>query len=118
MTTESTARIAVQRPAFQLLADLADKHPDLPPVHVVIERTWENCPSTINVSVGVPSDISPWLAALGISPASVALVLHGRGSWLEASTVYAGHCIRISAHGILVTDDQLQAPRTVEAVSA
>jgi hypothetical protein len=118
VTTESTARIATQRPAFQLLADLAEQHPDLPPAHIMIERTWQNQPSAITVTVEAPTHFTPWLTALGIKPAGVTLCPSGRGSWIEASTVHEGHRIEIAAHGILVTQDQVRAPRTVEAVSA
>ncbi|MFF1297982.1 MULTISPECIES: hypothetical protein [unclassified Streptomyces] len=118
MTTETTGRIVTQRAAFQVLADLADKHPDLPPAYITIERTWENQPSEIHASVGAPSDFSPWLAALGIRPERVSLEPSGRGSWIEASTEYGGHPFKVFASGILITQDQLQAPRTVEAVSA
>ncbi|MFI8531749.1 hypothetical protein ACIGMX_16105 [Streptomyces aquilus] len=118
MTTESTARIAVQRAAFQLLAELADQHPDLPPPYITIERTWEREPSAITISVGAPADFNPWMAALGITPADVSMWSSGRGSWLEASTEYEGHPFKLHASGILVTDDQVRAPRTAAAVAA
>lgn len=118
MTTESTARIATQRAAFQVLADLADRHPDLPPAYIQIERTWENQPSAINLSVGAPTDFTPWMTALGIEAASVSLRPSGRGSWIQASTEYEGHPFKLYADGILLTEEQRQAPRTVKAVAA
>ena len=118
MTTESTFPIAVQRSAIQALAELADQFPDLPDAYIVIHQSWKGAPARLKLQLDNPTGFEQWRTALGIKPAAVHLYPHGISSWVLASTVRDGIDIEISAHGILLTQDQLSAPRTRDEVPA
>lgn len=115
MKTETTAPITRQRSTIQLLNDLATQHPELPAAYITVNQPWHGRPSSMDLQLQTPTDFEQWRIALGIAPARVSLHSHGRGSWVEAGTVLESIRISISSHGILITEDQLAAPRTVEA---
>jgi hypothetical protein len=118
VTAESTFPIAVQRSAIQTVAELADQFPDLPDAYIIIHQSWMGAPARLKLQLDTPTGFEQWRTALGIKPAAVHLYPHGVSSWVLASTVRDGIDIEISAHGILLTQDQLSAPRTRDEVPA
>lgn len=118
MTTETTGPITGQRSAVQLLAALIDQHPELPNAYIVIAQPWKGAPSRLDLMPETPTGFEQWRTALGIAPASVTLHPHGRDSWVAAETVRQGSRISIAAHGIVLTHDQLSAPRHCETETA
>ncbi|MFJ8023329.1 hypothetical protein [Streptomyces sp. NPDC096311] len=118
MTSEITAPISGQRSAVQVLADLIVQHPELPAAYITVNLPWKGAPSRLDLQLGTPTDFEQWRTALGIAPAFVSLHPSGRDSWVTADGVRDGIHINVSAHGILLTNDQLDAPRLTREVSA
>lgn len=118
VTAESTFPIAVQRSAISTLAELADQFPDLPDAYIVIHQSWKGAPAKLGLQLDNPTGFEQWRIALGIDPNTVELWAHGVSSWLIASTERDGIQIQITAHGILLTQAQLSAPRTRDEVTA
>jgi hypothetical protein len=114
VTAESTAPIAGQQSAIRMLADLATLYPELPAAYTTIRMPWQGGPSELDLQLHTPSDFEQWRVALAIDPAGVNLHPNGRGSWVAVETVRGSIRIGISAHGILLTEDQLSAPRGSE----
>jgi len=118
VTTEITEPIAGQRSAVQVLADLAAQHPELPAAFITIHQPWSGDPARLDMQLSTPTAFNLWRAVLDVDPNRVTLHPSGRGSWIEATTVHEGIPINISSHGILLTKDQLDAPRDTTEVSA
>ncbi|MFD4569337.1 hypothetical protein ACFWOX_33870 [Streptomyces sp. NPDC058467] len=117
MTSEITAPIAGQRSAVQVLADLIGQHPELPAAFITVHEPWKGEPARLDLQLSAPTLFNPWRSVLDVDPARVVLHPSGRASWIEATTVREGIHIVISAHGILLTNDQLAAPRDTSEVS-
>lgn len=118
MTTETTGPISGQRSAIEMVAELADQFAELPNAYIVIHQPWEGAPARLKFQLDTPTGFEQWRTALGIEPNAVHLYPHGVSSWVLASTVRNGIDIEISAHGILLTEAQLSAPRTRDEVPA
>lgn len=119
MTTERTTDpIAVQASAIEVLAELAHRYPELPAPYVTIHSPWLGAPSKLDLLLHTPTEFNRWMTVLGVVPEDVSLHMHGRGSWIEAETVQAGIHLSISVHDILLTEDQLNAPRDRGEVAA
>lgn len=118
MTAKPTAPVSVQRSTVRLLDRLMSEHPELPSAYVVIHQPWRGKPSTLSLQLSTPTDFELWRVALGIRPDAVELEENGPGSWVQAAGVRDGLHIEITAHGILLTDDMLNAPRDTTEVSA
>ncbi|NUP16588.1 MAG: hypothetical protein HOZ81_10865 [Streptomyces sp.] len=119
MTTERTTDpISLQAPAIEVLAELAHQHAELPSPYVTIHRPWMGKAAALDLSVHTPTEFNEWLTVLGIAPEDVQLHLRGRDSWLEGPAVQAGVQVTISVHGILLTTDQVDAPRILSEVAA
>jgi hypothetical protein len=119
VTTERTTDpISLQASTIDVLAELAHQHPDLPSPYVTIHRPWLGKAATLDLSVHTPTEFNEWLAVLGVAPEDVLLHPRGRESWLEGSAVQAGIQVTISVHGILLTTDQVKAPRILSEVAA
>ncbi|MFE9764658.1 hypothetical protein ACFYPC_09025 [Streptomyces sp. NPDC005808] len=116
MTTENSSQLTVQRSAIQVLADLTVEHPELPAAYITIRAPWQGEPSRLDLQLDTPTEFEQWRTALGIPSADVVLEPYGRGSWVTVHTVHEGISVTLSAHGILITQDMLTAPRTVDAV--
>ncbi|MGW2908798.1 hypothetical protein ACWC91_41510 [Streptomyces sp. NPDC001204] len=114
MTTDHSSPISVQRASLQLLIDWASWQPELPAAYITVNQPYQGKPSTLDLQLHTPSEFEQWRIALGIAPACVTLHPYGRSSWVEAGTVLDGIRISISSHGILLTEDQLSAPRGTE----
>lgn len=118
MTTETTGPISVQRSAIRMADELADQFADLPNAFIVINRPWKGAPARLALQLDTPSGFEQWRTALGIEPDAVFLYPNGPGSWVLASTERDGIEIQITAHGILLTEAQLLAPRARDEASA
>lgn len=118
MTTETTGPIAAQRSAIRLLGELADQFADLPNAYITIHKPWMDEPSDLDFQLPTPDAFERWRIALGIESEAVSLHPYGADSYMTARTVRDGIQIDISAHGILLTQAQLSAPRTRDEVSA
>lgn len=116
MKTETTAPFATQASAIQMLTELIVQFGDLPSAYIAV-HTWQG-KSTIDLLLNTPDDFEKWRTALGVDAAGVDLHVAGRGSWVEVETVRDGIKINLSAHGIMLTVDQLDAPRIREDVAA
>lgn len=117
MTTENTVPIVGQRSAVQLLTDLIGKHPELPSAHITVARPFRGNPSDLSLLLDTPTGFEQWRVALDITSDGVNLESYGRGSWVAVTGVCEGISVTLSAHGILLTDDMLAAPRTVEVTA-
>ncbi|NEA61331.1 hypothetical protein [Streptomyces sp. SID12488] len=124
MTTETThhtdhaSPVSVQRSAVQVLADLIDQHPELPAAHVTIYKPFGGKAADLHLSVDTPHRFELWRTALGIAPSDVALYVYAGDSWLAAQAIRAGIDIKIATHGIAMTDEQVNAPRDAQGVTA
>lgn len=118
MTAKTTSPVSVQRSAVQLLDRLMSEHPELPSAYIVIHQPWRGKPSRLGLQLSTPTDFELWRVALGIRPDAVELEEYGPGSWVQAAGVRDGLHLEITAHGILLTDDMLNAPRVREDVAA
>ncbi|MFG2307626.1 hypothetical protein ACGFS9_02885 [Streptomyces sp. NPDC048566] len=114
MTTDNSWPISAQLSSLQLLLDWAAQKPELPAGYITVNRPYRGGPAMLDLQLNTPSEFEQWRAALGIAPARVSLHPRGRGSWVEASTVIDGIRVTVAAHGILLTEDQLSAPRGTE----
>ena len=119
MTTESTTHpIALQVPALEVLADLAQRHPELPSPYVTLHRPWMGKAATVGLNLNTPTEFNQWMAVLGVQPEDVHMHPRGRETWLDATITQAGIQVTISTHGILLTADQTDAPRVLTEVAA
>ncbi|MFL5910505.1 MAG: hypothetical protein ACJ768_08080 [Gaiellaceae bacterium] len=118
MTTDRIVERALQIVSVQALADIFSQHPELPPAYITVNKPWHGSPSSLDFQLETPTDFELWRIALGVDPKFVSLHPSGRASWIEASTVRDGIRMSISAHGILLTLDQLDAPRDLSEVPA
>lgn len=123
MTTETThhtdrvSPASVQRSAVQVLADLIDQHPELPAAYVVIHTPWDGKPSNLTLQLDTPTGFEQWRTALGIAPDDVTLHPYGMDSWVSAEKIHEGIYLDIAAHGIALTDEQLNAPHNTQGVA-
>ncbi|MFE6482432.1 hypothetical protein ACFVGN_05755 [Streptomyces sp. NPDC057757] len=115
MTTENSSPLAIQGSAIQVLADLVGQHPDLPAAYITIREPWQGAPSRLDLQLDTPTEFERWRTTLDIPSADVDLEPYGRASWVTVPAVREGIKMVLSAHGILITDDMLTAPRTVDA---
>ncbi|MFI8294480.1 hypothetical protein ACIGCZ_00885 [Streptomyces nigra] len=119
MTTERTTDpIALQAQTIEALAELARRHPDLPSAYVTIHEPWRGKVARLDLQLHTPTGFNQWMAVLGVQPEDVDMHPSGRASWLEGSTVRAGIHITIAVHGILLTVEQTDAPRSLSEVAA
>jgi hypothetical protein len=101
-----------------MLDRLMSQHPELPAAYIVIHQPWRGKPSTVGLQLSTPTAFEQWRVTLGIHSDAVELEPNGHGSWIQAAGVHDGLHVEISAHGILLTDDMLNAPRDREDVAA
>jgi hypothetical protein len=118
VTAESTAPIAGQRSAVQLLANLIGQHAELPAAYIVVHEPWRGAPSKLLLQLPTPQAFEQWRAALDITPVNVTLHFHASDSWLAGDTVRESIALNITAHGIRLTADEFTAPRDREQVAA
>jgi hypothetical protein len=118
VTAETTAPIAGQRSAVQLLADLIGQHPELPAAYIVVHEPWRGAPSKLGLQLRTPQAFEQWRTALDVAPGNVTLHFHASDSWLSADTVRESIALNISAHGIRLTADEFTAERDREQVPA
>ncbi|MEV7394899.1 hypothetical protein [Streptomyces sp. NPDC091215] len=118
MTTESTAPISFQRSTVLLINELIGLFPELPAPYIVIHKPWQGEPSALHFQLPTPTAFEQWRTALGITPGAVSLHPYGANSWVKATTFRDGTEIEISSHGIILTADQLEAPRDRDEVAA
>jgi len=114
--------ISGQRSTIQVLADLADQHPTLPASFTTIHTPGHGSPARLDMQLDTPTGFEQWRTALHIPAGAVTLHYCGTRSWISAETERHGTAIRLSAHGIVLTEQQVTAPRdaseTAPAVTA
>lgn len=118
MTEQLTAPVDKQLPAAMLLAEMMRLHPQLPSAYITLHRPYEDMPVQLDLNLGTPTAFEQWRNALAIEPNDVQLHPYGRDSWVTVVTLRSGVLVHLSAHGILLTDDQLTAPRIIDAAEA
>ena len=118
MTAETTAPIAIQGSAVQLLADLIEQHANLPAAYIVVNAPFRGRPSTVDLQLSAPAEFEQWRTALGIGPGDVTLNFHASDSFLDARAVRGGIRLHVYAHGVRLTAAEFTAPRDREQVPA
>lgn len=99
-----------QLSAVQVLADLINRHPDLPAPYVVIQAPFSGFDVTVDLQVA-GHEFEPWREVLGIEPESVSLHNSQTYTWVAAQVSRAGVCIRLSGYPTPLSPEQADAPR-------
>jgi hypothetical protein len=101
------SRLAEQAPAFEALTALEVMLPSLPPAYFTIHA---NSYSPVCVQCDTVADFEAWRTALQVPTDVVELRADTSGGWLVAETVFRGVGLRITGHGIAVTQEQVAPP--------
>lgn len=97
------ATLAEQTSAFEALDVLASTCPDLPPVYLTVHASSF---SGVIAQCDTVADFESWRSALQIPTSEVELIADGQGGWLSAEATVRGVRLRITGHGLVVTQEQ------------
>lgn len=114
MATETIEPISNQRSAVQVLADLIDRHPQLPNAYITVHRPFRGGPARLGLQLETVDCFEQWRTVLGFPCADVEL----RPTWLAVDGVREGIVISLTAHDIWLTAEQLAEARVREQVAA
>lgn len=97
------ATLAEQTAAFEALDVLASTCPDLPPVYLTVH---DSSSSGVIAQCDTVADFESWRSALQIPTSEVDLVADQQGGWLSAEATLRGVRLRVTGHGLAVTQEQ------------
>ncbi|OII64625.1 hypothetical protein BJP40_20010 [Streptomyces sp. CC53] len=97
--------LADQAPVFEALTSLRQMFGHLPAAYLTV-HTFHG--STLGIHLDSPAAFEAWRTALQVAAESVELLGASSNCWLSADAVFRGVSIRLTGHGVVAPEGELQ----------